>query len=86
MEEKRTYKPEERIGYMDRKNIRICILTNFKNYSTFCKKYPVYNCVYISNIITGRLSVRTEKYEQLLDILVRFRFKEGKKRRPIKIT
>lgn len=51
--------------------IRLCILTNFKSYTEFCKKHKDFDVVYISNIVNNRLKLRSSKYVQLIDVLER---------------
>ncbi len=72
----------------DRKAIRICVLTNFKNYSAFHRKHKEYDSVYLSNIVGGRLSDETEKYQNLirlltaeydLDVMIWYRIKKVSK-------
>lgn len=72
----------------DRKAIRICVLTNFKNYSAFHREHNEYDSVYLSNIIGGRLSEETDKYRNLirlltanydLDIMIWYRIKKVSK-------
>ena len=59
-------------GYIrveDRKAIRICILSNHDNYTAFSKEHPLYNMVYITNIVKGNLTKETEKYKKLVLLL-----------------
>jgi len=69
----------------DRSTIRLCILSNFKNYTVFSREHNEYDTVYLSNIIGGRLSEETEKYRNLvrlltmdygLDIMIWYRIKK----------
>lgn len=53
----------------DRSTIRLCILSNFKNLSAFCREHDEYDTVYISNIIGGRLTDETRKYQNLVKLL-----------------
>ena len=64
-----------RIPTEDRNKIRICIQINFINYTKFCDEYPEFNCVYITNIVKGRLKLRTEKYNSLVRILKKYNLK-----------
>ena len=57
----------------DRKAIRMCILTNFKNLSAFHRENPRYNTVYLSNIIRF-LTVRYD-----LDVMIWYRIKNVSK-------
>jgi len=72
----------------DRKAIRMCVLTNFKNYTEFHREHKEYDSVYLSNIVGGRLSDETEKYQNLirlltaeydLDIMIWYRIKKVSK-------
>jgi len=53
----------------DRKDIRICILSSFKDYTAFCNENSDYDSVYLSNIIGGRLIEETSKYKNLVKLL-----------------
>ncbi len=53
----------------DRKEIRMCILLNFKDYTAFCNENNDYDSVYLSNIIGGRLIEETSKYKELVKLL-----------------
>ena len=55
-----------RISKVDRELIRVCIMTNFKSVTAFCKKNRRFDNVYISNIISGRLKLVTPKYRKLI--------------------
>ncbi len=54
---------------VDRKAIRMCVLTSFKSYSAFHREHDDYDSVYLSNVIGGRLSDETEKYQNLIKLL-----------------
>jgi hypothetical protein len=58
-----------RINEPDRESIRICILTNFRSATAFCKKHKKFDNVYVSNIISGRLKLSTPKYRKLVSVL-----------------
>lgn len=60
-----------RISNEDRIAIRLNILTNFKFFSTFCKKHQEFDVVYISNITNtdNGLTMRTPKFNKLIKLL-----------------
>jgi FMN phosphatase YigB (HAD superfamily) len=58
-----------RIDDADREAIRICILTNYRSATAFCKKHKKFDDVYISNVICGRLKLVTPKFRRLTLIL-----------------
>lgn len=58
-----------RISEPHREKIRICILTHYRKATEFCKKYPQFDSVYISNVIHGRLKMTTPKFIELVKVL-----------------
>jgi len=69
---KANYDPEKvpfRISEEDRKRIRMCILENFKNSKKFTEKHTEYDSVYLSNVINGRLKLRSNKYVNFISLL-----------------
>ena len=58
-----------KITKRERKAIRITILTHYYNYTEFCKEYPQYDVVYITNIVRGNIERKTLKYRRLLRFL-----------------
>lgn len=58
-----------RINDSDREAIRVCILTNFKSATAFCRRHRRFDNVYVSNIISGRLKLSTLKYRKLVLVL-----------------
>lgn len=58
-----------RISKDDIESIRMAILSNFKKVTLFCKKHPEYNSVYISNIVNGKLKLKSKKYKGLVKLL-----------------
>jgi len=54
---------------VDRLSIRLCILSSFKSYSAFHRKYSTFDVVYLSNIIEGSLKKETGKYRLLIKLL-----------------
>ncbi len=60
-----------RISDEDRAAIRMCILSNFKNMKAFTKKNKEFNSVYISNVLNGKLCLRTTKFVRLENLLIK---------------
>ncbi len=58
-----------RISEEESEKIRVCIFSNFRKVVFFCEKHSEYNSVYISNIINGKLKLRSTKYVRLVKLL-----------------
>lgn len=58
-----------RISEEDAEKIRVCIFSHFKKVIFFCEKHPEYNSVYMSNIINGKLKLRSKKFKGLEKLL-----------------
>jgi hypothetical protein len=63
------YKPVEKIKGSDRRAIRLNILSNYHNYTEFCKDHSQFDCVYISNVVSGKLKLKSKKYNDLIQVL-----------------
>jgi len=66
------YKPVARISTKDRKKIRISILSCYHSYTEFCEDYEDFDCVYISNVINGKLKLKSTKYIKLISTLTEY--------------
>jgi hypothetical protein len=64
------------ISNEERKAIRLSILTNFKNYTMFCKEYSRFDVVYISNVVNGKLKEKTTKFGNLINTLENYNYDE----------
>ena len=53
----------------ERAAIRMTILSNFYNMKAFTKKHKDYNSNYLSNVLGGRLKLKTTKYTRLVLLL-----------------
>ena len=60
-----------RISDDDRSKIRICILTSFNSYTSFCKKHKDYNVIYLTHVIKGHLKLKSLKYVNFVKLLNR---------------
>ena len=69
---KNYYKPVEKISDKDRKSIRLSILKNYHSYTEFCNDFNDFDCVYISNVVGGKLKLKSNKYRNLISILAEY--------------
>jgi hypothetical protein len=60
-----------RISDNERNQIRICILSNFDNYTQFSETHPDFDVVYVSNVTNKKngLKLKSKKYEELVALL-----------------
>lgn len=57
------------ITEFEREIVRRSIVVNFRSIRRFAEEYPEFSIAFVSNVITGRRKIRTDRFESLLRIL-----------------